>query len=190
MNKSPDGAEATKKQTSLGGHDELHSRFVCWFIGQHGTLNRKSSMKKSLGMLVLMTVMIVAVANMLALAAPASSANAQQVNGPFLTMLNETGCTSKYSDDKKAFLYQQNWRGREMIVIGEISNAEKGDVYVKVLSSTLTFDVIVTLNNPQATFDLEKGQRVTVKFQISAHGGCFLAFRGTNGVLLQQQAGR
>jgi hypothetical protein len=125
-----------------------------------------------------------------AIAVAATTAQAQRPNSAFLAMLSDTGCDSRYSDDKKAFLYQQNYQGREMTVVGEVSSAEKGSVYMKVLPSTLTFDVIVKLRDPKDAFDLEKGQRVGVKFQVSGHGGCFLSYRGDNGVLLQQQAGR
>jgi hypothetical protein len=173
--KSSDGGKATNQQTyralSLFIRARAHAR---------ASLSQWSQTMK--------TKLVFAVIG-LALAM-ASSANAQQVNVAFATMLNETGCESKYNDDKKAFLFQRDYLNREMTIVGEFKNADKGNIYVKVLPSTLTFDVIVRLRNPQDAFDLERGQRVIVKFQVSSHGGCILSYQGTNGTLLQQQAGR
>jgi hypothetical protein len=120
----------------------------------------------------------------------AMPATAQSVNTAFIQMLNETGCDSRYNDDKKAFVFDRDYRNREMTVVGEFVNASSGSIFVKVLPSTLTFDVSIRLRNTEDAFDLEKGQRVTVKFQVSSHGGCILSYRGVLGVLVKQQVGR
>jgi hypothetical protein len=93
----------------------------------------------------------------------AMPATAQSVNTAFIQMLNETGCDSRYNDDKKAFVFDRDYRNREMTVVGEFVNASSGSIFVKVLPSTLTFDVSIRLRNAEDAFDLEKGQRVTVK---------------------------
>jgi hypothetical protein len=122
-----------------------------------------------------------AVAAVAASIAPAAAQTAP--NAAFQQMLAETGCTSKYSDEKKADLYEARWKGKPMTVVGEIATLNDGDVSVKVLRSTLTFDVTVKMKNRRDTYDLEKGQRVMLTFNVSYHGGCFLSYSGENGVI-------
>lgn len=104
-------------------------------------------------------------------------------NAEFIQMLNQTGCESKFSDEKKADIFLHRYKGRQMIVTGEINNADTGSLYIRVLPSTLTFDLAVDMSDRHSTYDLEKGRRVTVAFVVSSQGGCFLSFMGNNGVL-------
>lgn len=112
-----------------------------------------------------------------------SRAGAQTPNAAFQQMLAETGCTSKYSDDKKADIYASRWKGKQMTVIGEIATLKDGDVSIKILRSTLTFDIVVEMQNKRDAYDLEKGERAMLTFNVSSHGGCFLSYHGNNGVL-------
>jgi hypothetical protein len=112
-----------------------------------------------------------------------SRAHAQQANGDFLDMLAQTGCESKYSDDKKADLYASRWKGTPMTIVGEIADVDNGTVSVKVLRSTMTWDIRVDMRNKRDAYDLEKGTRIMLTFNVSSHGGCFLSFRGNNGVI-------
>jgi hypothetical protein len=121
-------------------------------------------------------------AALLALAAPAMGQNARS-NTAFMQMIAEVGCDSKYSDDKKADMYEQHWKGKQMTVTGEISTVKGGTVSVKILRTTLTSDVQVKMKNSRDAYDLEQGQRVTLTFNVSYHGGCILSFSGDNGVL-------
>jgi hypothetical protein len=102
-------------------------------------------------------------------------------NGAFLQMLAETGCESKYSDDKKADLYATKYKGKQMTVTGEVTNSSDGKLFIKVLRSTFTNDITVTLADRKSAYDVEKGQRITVQFNVSFHGGCFLSYSGENG---------
>jgi hypothetical protein len=121
----------------------------------------------------------VAVAAVVASIAPAVAQTAP--NAAFQQMLVETGC--KYSDEKKADLYDARWKGKQMTVVGEIATLSDGDVSVKVLRSTITFDIRVKMRNKRDTYDLEKGQRVMLTFNVSYHGGCLLSYSGDNGVI-------
>jgi len=123
----------------------------------------------------------------LALAVISTTAHAQVKAGPnglFLQMLAETGCDSKYSDDKEADLFRTQYKNKQMTVTGEVSTVRDGEVSIKVLRTTLTHDIQVKLADKKAAYDLEKGQRVTVSFKVTYHGGCILSYSGEDGVLV------
>ena len=119
----------------------------------------------------------------IAAASLATLTSAKASNDAFMQMLAETGCKSKYSDGKKADLFEVNYKGKQMTVTGQIATLADGDMSLKVLPTTLTFDVIVEFANPKAGYDLEKGQRITVTFNVQDAGGCFLSYRGNRGVI-------
>ena len=54
---------------------------------------------------------------------------------------------------------------------------------------TLTFDLVVEFKNAKETYDLEKGQRLSVAFIMRMAGGCFLPYRGDNGQIVERRAG-
>ncbi len=102
----------------------------------------------------------------------------------FTAMLGETGCDSKYSEDKKADIFESKYKDKQMTVNGAVSKASGGEVLIKVLPTTLTYDVRVTLNDPKSAYDLQKDQRVSVRFTVRRAGGCILPYSGDQGVLL------
>lgn len=111
---------------------------------------------------------------------------AQQSTAPgFEEMLTDTGCHSVNSDEKKADLFETKYKDKEMMVTGEANEVNRGEIGIRVLPSTLTFDVAVTLSDPQSTYDLQKGRRVTVRFVARTGGGCILPYSGDQGVLVR-----
>jgi hypothetical protein len=101
----------------------------------------------------------------------------------FRNMLADTGCDSRYSKEKQADLFASRYKGQRMMVTGEVASANKGKVGIRMLPSTVTSDITVKLRDPQATYDLNIGQRIRMSFTVSDHGGCFLPFGGTDGVI-------
>jgi len=101
----------------------------------------------------------------------------------FHNMLADTGCDSRYSREKQADLFASRYKGQRMTVTGEVASANKGKVGIRMLPSTLTSDITVGLRNPQATYDLNIGQRIRLSFTVSSHGGCLLPFGGSDGVI-------
>ena len=95
----------------------------------------------------------------------------------------ETGCESKYSEQKRADLFAAQ-KGRQMTVTGEITGVQEARVLLRVLESTLTYDIGVTLADQNAAYNLEKGQRITVSFILTQHGGCILPYGGTQGQVI------
>jgi hypothetical protein len=105
----------------------------------------------------------------------------------FAALVAETGCQSKYSDEKKADIFDAKYKDKEMTVTGEVATVGKGDLTIKILPTTLTFDLKVKLSDAKATYDLEKGQHVTVSFVMRSAGGCFLSYSGDQGVIVRAQ---
>lgn len=108
-----------------------------------------------------------------AFAAPISTTN----------MIAEVGCNTRYSDEKAADIFASKYKGQRAVAKGEIVTLDKGKVYLKLLSETLSYDIYVELDDPKATYDLEKGQRISVEFTVDSHGGCFLPFSGNEGAV-------
>jgi len=84
----------------------------------------------------------------------------QSGNAGFAAMRAETGCDSKYSDEKKADLFEAK------------------------PPRTFSYDVRVKLSDPKSAYDLQKDQRVTLRFTVRSAGGCVLPYGGDQGVLV------
>jgi hypothetical protein len=102
----------------------------------------------------------------------------------FQEMIADTGCNSKFSDEKKDDLFKSKYENKDMVVAGEIAELDRGKVDLKVLPSTFTFDLDVKLKDPKSTYDLQKHQTVTVRFIVRTAGGCILPYSGDHGVLV------
>jgi hypothetical protein len=103
----------------------------------------------------------------------------------FTDMVEEIGCKSKYSDEKKGDIFAAKYKDRDMIVSGTIETLSKDSAGLKILPTTRTFDATVKFEDPNAGYDLEKGQRLLVRLMVRDHGGCFLPFGGDRGVILK-----
>ena len=71
--------------------------------------------------------------------------------------MNDTGCDSRYSNEKKESIAAR-YIGQQMTVTGTVEHIDNGTVGIRVSPTTLTYDVLVDLANPKATYNLEKGQ--------------------------------
>jgi hypothetical protein len=107
---------------------------------------------------------------------PAAVGNAQ-------TMISETGCPSHYSEDKKADLFNAGYKNRVTTATGQIVKIDGGEVLLKILPTTLTYDLQVNLRNKSEGYSLQQGQVLTVRFMSRSAGGCFLPFSGDGGVI-------
>ena len=112
----------------------------------------------------------------LALVAPAYSQD-------FQTMANDTGCQSRFSDDKKADIFATKYKGREITVTGEVQVLGSDRIGLRLLRSSTMSDVSIKLANPKEAYDLEKGQTVTIRFVPTDAGGCILPYYGDRGVI-------
>jgi hypothetical protein len=108
----------------------------------------------------------------------------QSGNAGFAAMRAETGCDSKYSDEKKADLFEAKYKDKQITVTGVISSVSGGEVLIRVPPRTFSYDVRVTLSDPKSAYDLQKDQRVTLRFTVRSAGGCVLPYGGDQGVLV------
>jgi hypothetical protein len=119
----------------------------------------------------------------------AGTASAQyQGQNTYVTMEAETGCKSKYSEAKKADIFEAKYQGKQMVVTGRVAAVINGggQVHVKVLPETLTYDVSIDLNDAKSGYNLEKDQSVSVRFVVKDAGGCIMPYIGDQGSLLTQ----
>jgi hypothetical protein len=101
-------------------------------------------------------------------------------------MVANLGCSGKWSDDKKNAIFDADYKDRLTTVTGTISTVGSGEVNLKVLPSTLTSDVHLKMANASDTYDLVKDQTITIRFVPTTIGGCFLGFRGKDGVIVSK----
>ena len=105
-----------------------------------------------------------------------SSANFSQVEA-------DTGCSSKYSEEKKRSLFREMYVNKQFTWRGKVVRSDMGNVWLN-MSNALIGDLIVTLSDSSDGDDLESGDIVTIKFILDSAGGCFLPFKGESGIVL------
>jgi hypothetical protein len=101
-----------------------------------------------------------------------------------VAMIKETGCKSKYSDEKKADIYAAKYKDQRLTALGKVSYITKEKVGITLDKSTMTYDVLIKMADPKGLYDLEKDTIITVEFTVDGHGGCFLPFSGKDGVIV------
>jgi hypothetical protein len=74
---------------------------------------------------------------------------AQSAYPDFEVMEAETGCKSKYSEQKKVDLFAANYKGKQITATGEVVGLPKGVINLKMFPSTQTMDLSVTMRDPQ-----------------------------------------
>jgi hypothetical protein len=99
----------------------------------------------------------------------------------FVSVMNDTGCDSRYSDEKKANIATQ-YLGQPTTVTGIVTFIDNGKVGIRVLRTTLSHDVQIYLANPKAGYNLEKDRMITVQFVLKSIGGCFWPYTGDQGI--------
>jgi hypothetical protein len=117
---------------------------------------------------------------LLALATPALAATTAR------EVIRETGCDSRFSDEKKEDLFKAKYKGQRIVAAGTVAMLKDGQVNLKLLSTTLTFDVRIHMRDERATYDMEKGSKVTIEFTANSNGGCVLSLSGDDGVVVEQ----
>lgn len=112
-----------------------------------------------------------------------ASASERVGNEDARDLLAMTGCNSRYSDDKKSDLFGR-FKGRQMTATGRVVSVDHGEVALKLLPSTLTYDLQVQMRDSRSVYDLERGQFLTVQFRMLTQGGCVLPYGGDQGTVV------
>ena len=108
---------------------------------------------------------------------PVSSASYRELN-------SEVGCDSRYSDDKKNDIFESRYKDHWMTWSGEVLLAESDETSINI-DGKGTQDLQVYFEDPQAGYNLMKGQNITVKFVMKQVGGCFLPFSGEHATIVR-----
>jgi rhodanese-related sulfurtransferase len=102
--------------------------------------------------------------------APYSTASYEDLN-------IEVGCGGTYSDYMKDGFFKSRYKNHRMIWSGEVVFAKADKVSLNI-DGKGTRNLLVTLANKMAGFNLEKGNLVTVNFVMKKRGDCTQPFIG------------
>jgi len=97
----------------------------------------------------------------------------------------QVGCRSKYSDDRKADVFNASYKDHWMTWRGEVVLAAADDASLNI-DGKGTQDLKVYFSNKSAGYSLMKGEFVTVKFLMKQAGGCILPFSGEQAAIVQR----
>lgn len=137
---------------------------------------------KALKILAIVVIVLVVVFIVAVSLTPTEPAKVETSAATFQQVDQDTGCTSKYSDDKKADLFAKNYAGHKFNWSGTVAENSDGVLHLR-LQDELTYNLSVELEDKKQGYDLEKGQRVDVSFVMESAGGCFSPYRGEHGVI-------
>jgi len=63
------------------------------------------------------------------------------------------------------------------------SDEKKASIAAPYIGQQMTYDVLISLADPKAAFDLEKERTITVTFVLNRIGGCILPYAGDQGTV-------
>jgi hypothetical protein len=101
-------------------------------------------------------------------------------------VVRDLGCNTKYSKEKAANVFDTKYKNKMMTAKGVLEVNDNGTLGLKLLNTTLTYDLQIYLSDKNQAYNVEKGQVVAVRFTMKRSGGCFLPFSGDHGVIIQQ----
>jgi hypothetical protein len=117
-------------------------------------------------------------------APPPTLASLPLAGDDLLTIITRTGCHSSYSDDKKHDIFVREYENHTVRVTGQIVHLDKSSLGLKIDRSTFTQDVMITLRDPDAGYNLQKDTVISVTFRLRRLGGCFMPFSGDLGEIV------
>ncbi len=104
-------------------------------------------------------------------------------NASYDVLNSSIGCKSKLSNSKKDDVFNHRYRNHWMTWSGTIDLADSDDASINIDGEGAQ-DLIVDFEDKQAGYNLQKGDRVSVRFVMKTPGGCFLPFSGAHGEVL------
>lgn len=101
-------------------------------------------------------------------------------------MHSDSGCGSKYSEQKQKDIFERDYKGLPFRFRGIVSSSDSHYVAIKFNQKrTRGANVRVKFFDPNAGYDLLEGDPITVEFIMTKAGGCYLSFRGNQGVIIK-----
>jgi len=98
---------------------------------------------------------------------------------------SEIGCNGRATDIQKERLFKEQYHNLWVTWTGTVHDVRSGALWLKTIGSrSIGSDFDVDMSPEVDLFQFNKGQRVTVKFQIKNYMGCFLPLRGSNGTIV------
>jgi uncharacterized protein len=116
---------------------------------------------------------------------PPTLASVPVNSSDFATVVRNTGCDSRYSDERKEEFFNSNYRDHRMQVYGQIVTLGNGDASLKVLPESILQDIVVAFADGNTGYHLIKGSWIRISFRMTRGGGCFLPYSGDLGEVLQ-----
>ncbi len=97
----------------------------------------------------------------------------------------DTGCSSKYSEEKKRSLFREMYVNKQFTWTGKVVRSDQGNLWLN-MGDALIADLIIALSDKFQGYGLENGDIITVQFILDSSGGCFLPFKGEDGIILDR----
>lgn len=92
------------------------------------------------------------------------------------------GCTSRFSEERKADVFKESYKGYWLQWTGEIKHVDNESVAIAIgESSTLS----VTFEQQGAGYELLKGDQLTLTFKLTGKGDCESSYTGSNAVIIK-----
>lgn len=101
---------------------------------------------------------------------PSSAASFDEVN-------NQTGCDSKFIEQKKEDIFTSKFKDHWMTWSGKVFHAEPESVSLDMNGKGI-HELQAVFADPRAGYDILIGSEVKVKFILRSQGGCLLPFNG------------
>lgn len=108
---------------------------------------------------------------------PTSNASYDEVN-------IQTGCDSKFIDQKRDDIFNSQYKDRWMTWEGKVYHAESESVSLDMNDMGI-HELQADFSDPKAGYDTLIGSVIKVKFVLRSQGGCFLPFTGNMAELVK-----
>ena len=99
---------------------------------------------------------------------------------------SDVGCTSTYSKQKKNDIWKKKYVDHWFEWTGVITMTPEADEVALTVDFIPGTDLSVKFKDKNAGYNLIEYQPLTVKFLMTGRGGCFLPFKGSEGLITQQ----
>jgi len=105
-------------------------------------------------------------------------------NASYSEVNRETGCRSKYSDDKKENIFDSDYKDHRMEWSGKVISVSSKNVSLDINGNGKKDLSVSALNDSAGFYNTEKGEDVLVDFVMRISGNCSFPFYGSHATLI------